>query len=127
MISYDRALRMIAKEILALRKETPLPPTPYVVMELASRYKITPWEGYDAKVPYVANLRRLVDRILRGDGIEYLKARRSEAAQNDDPDDDPFGADVDWRSERESQRAVDTLFPNARRRERLKRHLHEAA
>jgi hypothetical protein len=115
---------LIAKEILALRKEVqPLPPTPYVVLELASRCKIEPWEGYDASSSYLANIRRLVDHILKGDGIKYLNTRKCEAGKDRPRVDDPYGADVDWGSPREARRAVTALLPNTRRAERLRRKL----
>lgn len=101
-----------------------LPPTPYLLMELASRVKLTPWEdGYDSNSTHLVNLRRLVDRIIRGDGIQYLSERSNPKETISDHCDDLYGVDVDWANKRESRRAVERLFPSSSRKEKFKKAL----
>lgn len=125
MISHDRAARMVAKEIQALRNEAPLPPTPYVVMEIASRLHLAPWEGYDANLSYLANIRIICDHVLRG-GFSERHEERDQINVDRCHFDDPYGTYVDWGNAREARGFIDRFLLGASKHEKLKRQLSAA-
>jgi hypothetical protein len=49
------------------RRDGELPPTAYIVVELATRLKtLQPWEGYDKFKPLPWNLRGVVEEVVKG-------------------------------------------------------------
>lgn len=117
MISYDRALRTVGREISSLKtREGSLPPTPYVALEISSTLDSLRWENYDEDLPHLKNIRSLIDRILKEDGIEYLREPKTILSTDFD---EYF---IDWGFPKEARLGLGVIHPIARS-ERLRRQL----
>ena len=120
MLTYEQALHMVAKEIEKILKEATEDLTSAeVLFELATRIPTMTWSGYETNIPYLSNLRRLSDRILRGDGLSYLREFRKESSENlnDGGNDDVHVIPRDpWTG-------IIWKYPNLARKEKLRRQM----
>lgn len=121
MYTYDQVLKLVAKEIQVIRKDATMT-GPAIVIEVASRLQLSPWEGYNENLPYLRNIRQLCDRILRGDGLAYLHQRKEENSRSLS-DDDPYGFYIDWGNPDESGRFINRMLLGASKHEKLRRQL----
>lgn len=66
--SYSEVCCLVKNEIASIRRrDGELPPTAYVVVEIANRLKtIQPWEGFDTSKPLAQNFRGVVEEVLKG-------------------------------------------------------------
>lgn len=77
--TYSDIKCLVKDEIDSIRRrDGELPPTAYVVIEVAARLKtIQPWIGYDAHKPLALNLRGVIEEITKGK-TNTLRVRNAE-------------------------------------------------
>lgn len=66
--SYSEVQCLVRNEVDSIRRrDGVLPPTAYVVVEVATRMKtIQPWDGYDKGKPLAQNLRSIIEEVIKG-------------------------------------------------------------
>jgi hypothetical protein len=66
--TYTEVQCLVRNEINSIQKrDGELPPTAYVVMELATRLKnLQPWMGYDQKKTLAVNLKGVIEEFTKG-------------------------------------------------------------
>ena len=81
--TYSEVVCLVKNEVESIRKrDGVLPPTAYVVAEVANRMKtMQPWQGYDAHAPLAYNLRCVIEELTKG----KVNANRP---KKEDPDDE---------------------------------------
>lgn len=127
-VTIEQALKEVSREIDALRKEAPLPPTPYVVAHVASRLKSLQWDSYDKNQPHPANIRALCAQLLRRGGIKGDD--RNQKTGHGDPmrSNGSVSNDLDWEWNDSSRtgrdRFVDDLGSTTKR-EKLRKRLRD--
>jgi hypothetical protein len=128
--TYSDIKCLVKNEIDSIRRrDGELPPTAYVVIEVATRLKtVQPWAGYDAKKTLAINLRGVVEEITKGK-TNTLRVRNAEDKDMDvlwiNPS--PYDALEDSLGDRvRVGRSVDAT-PISTRKEKLKKRLREAS
>ena len=66
--AYSEVKCLVKNEVDSIRRrDGELPPTAYLVVEIADRLKkMNPWEGYDPHKPLAQNIRGIVEELLKG-------------------------------------------------------------
>jgi hypothetical protein len=130
--TYTEVRSLVKKEIDAIKKrDGELPPTAYIVTEIAVRLKtLTPWDTYDKAYPLARNLRKVVDDIIQGKpNLEALAKKESREEilallpiSKDEYDElqDNLG------DKKKTSKSVDLLPSTVAKRQKLKRKLRKA-
>jgi hypothetical protein len=128
--NYSDIKCLVKNEIESIKKrDGELPPTAYVVTEVASRLKtLSPWDGYDRKKPLCQNLRAVVEELVKGKlnirgmksedmdmDVIYISPNPYEALE------DSLGSKVNVG------RSVDNLPATMSKRAKLKKKLRKAS
>ena len=125
---YSEVQCLVKNEIDSIRRrDGELPPTAYLVVEVADRLKkIQPWDGFDPHKPLAQNIRGVVEEVIKG-------KRNPGHPKKEDLD-----ADVIWISPDPYDRLEDSLGdtrkvgrsvdsdPFLAKKEKLKRRLKQA-
>lgn len=125
--SYTEVQSLVRAEIASIKKrDGELGPTPYVVLEVASRLRtITPWDGYDPHKPLAANLRDVIEEMLKG-SLNVNRPVKSLATSSPDIYDMDCGPYIetlqDYRDSKRIGRAVD-LAPIQTKKAKLKQNM----
>lgn len=128
---YSEVKCLVKNEINSIKsRDGELPPTPYVVVEVANRLKkLQPWEGYDQKSPLAANLKGIIYEIIKG--RMNITSRPPETESDIDMDviyisPNPFEALQENIDSRDIGRSVNRL-PSLTKKEKLKKKLKKAS